>query len=146
MFASLRLAMTFEKGSTIMTNETRVAFNEGGRGLVLGLVLEDKDASEKKLNKTNSLSAHQSDSNSDSLTPEVRLAHLTATHPANPDPLYSNNLPPNSVPLIERRNPAGDLMAYNPPAIRTILVPYGTNTHPSPINPHTQRHNGEPTC
>jgi hypothetical protein len=57
-----------------MTNETRITIGEGGRGLVLGLVLEDKDASEKLKIQTNSLiaksdSQYDSQSNSQSSTP-----------------------------------------------------------------------------
>ena len=48
-----------------MTTETRITIGEGGRGLEVGLVLEDKDASEKLKIQTNSLIA-QSDSQSDS--------------------------------------------------------------------------------
>jgi hypothetical protein len=81
-----------------MTNETRIAIGEGGRGLVLGLVLEDKDASEKLKTQTDSLSPQsdsqydsqydsQSDSppNSDpqSTTPEERLVHLAKTYSAD---------------------------------------------------------------
>jgi len=63
-----------------MTNETRIAIGEGGRGLEVGLVLEDKDASEKLKIQTKSLIA-QSDSENDS----------QSNPPPNSDPLKTKN-------------------------------------------------------
>jgi len=90
-----------------MTNETRIAIGEGGRGLGLGSVLEDKDASEKLKIQTNSLitqSDSQSDSPSDS---DSRLTHLAKTYSA--DEGTAELTPPNPETLIQTKNDWGEM-------------------------------------
>lgn len=61
-----------------MTNETRDAIGEGGRGLSLSLVVDDKDASEKLKIDSDSLPP-KSDSQSDSNDNSTNTAPLIPT-------------------------------------------------------------------